>query len=271
MKLKVVLALIGIFILFSLTYVQASTAAIVSSPWIYSFSTNGTLYEAGSMSESSSPYFWLNSGAKLIMANGRGMTIQGDLPINDYWRKLYSSSNPIDTDNGYHPQNIFRLITRSQWQNFNQSAYFQIKKDQLSLSPNRAEHNGLLLMSRYKSGGDTLYYAGLRVDGYAVIKKKLNGVYMTLAYVKVFPGTYSRLTNPNLLPKNTWLGLKSEIKNNPDNSVSIKLYLDKNWNNSWVLIAEATDKNNPITSQGYAGIRTDFMDVVFDNYDFRNV
>lgn len=270
MKRGIYLGLV-LIMLFSITYIQAVSPAIVSSPWIYTFSSNGTLIETGSMPESSSPYFWLNSGAKLIIQNGRGITIQGDLPINDYWRKFYYQDNPLDTDGGYHPQNIFRLATRSQWQNFQQSTYFKITKDQLSLSPNRAEHNGLLLMSRYQSNGDTLYYVGLRVDGNAIIKKKLNGVYTTLASVKLFSGTYNRNSNPNLLPKNIWLGLRSQIVNNADESVSINLYMDKGWNNNWTLVAQAIDKSNPIKTQGYAGIRTDFMDVVFDNYELRNI
>ncbi len=269
MKKEVILSIILILMLIPL--LSAATPYSITLPWRYNFASDGILYESGSPDESSSPYFWLNSGAKLIIKGGRGMTIQGDLPTNDYWRKLYSSSNPLDTDNGYHPQNIFRLTSRTKWQNIGQSVYFKIIQDQLSSSPNREEYNGLLLMSRYNQDGSTLYYAGLRVDGYAVIKKKINGQYSTLAYVKIFPGVYNRSTNPNLLPKNTWLGLRSETKTNPDGSVTLSLYLDKNWNGVWTLIAQTTDKANPITNQGYTGIRTDFMDVVFDNYDLRNI
>ncbi len=247
--------------------VNAASPAPVSSPWKYSFSSDATLQETGSESESSSPYFWVNSGAKLIIAGGRGMTVQGALPAEDSWRKLYSKENPLDTDDGFHPQNIFRLVTRSKWQNVQETAYFKISNDQLSRSSNRAEHNGILLMSRYGAGGDTLYYTGIRVDGNAIIKKKVNGKYETLASNKVFSGTYNRESNPNLLPKNTWVGLRSQVKDNADGSVTIKVYMDKNWNNNWVLIAEATDKSNPIKGSGYAGIRTDFMDVTFDNYE----
>ena len=39
----------------------------------------------------------------------------------------------------------------------------------------------MLLFNRYQDG-QTLYYGGVRVDGAAVIKKKLAGVYTTLAY-----------------------------------------------------------------------------------------
>lgn len=265
MKKRVILLTV-LLIVFLTTYAQATE---VSSYWKYNFSTEATLYETGSMTESTSPYFWLNSGGKLILTHGRGMTIQEELPTNDYWRKAYAKENPLDTDNGYHPQNIFRLVTKSKWQNYNQTIYFKITNDQLSTSPNRAEHNGILLMSRYNSG-DTLYYAGIRVDGSAIIKKKLDGTYTTLVSNQIFPGTYNRESKPSLLPKNTWIGLRSQTITNEDGSVTLKLYMDKNWNNKWILIAEATDENNPIITEGYAGIRTDFMDVIIDNYELKN-
>ena len=253
--------------------VEANPPANVTSPFFYNFNSNGILYESGSESASTSPYFWLNSGAKLIIANEIGKTIQNELPINDYWRLLYFNSNPIDTDNGLHPQNIFRVLTRSKWQNVKQIMSFKITKDELSSSPNRDSHNGLLLMTRYIDSNN-LYYAGLRVDGAAVIKKKINGNYYTLAYRNIFPGTYNRLTNPNLLPKNTWIALKTETKNNLNGSVSIKLYMDNGLTGTWTLLLSATDSGiggSPITNEGYAGIRTDFMDVYFDNYWLVNI
>jgi len=127
-------------------------------------------------------------------------------------------------------------------------------------------------MSRYQNSNN-LYYATLRVDGYAVIKKKINGNYYTLVSKKVFPGTYDRILNPNLLPKDTWLGLRSEIKNN-NGGVTIKLYLDNGMTNNFVLLTQATDTGiggSPITNQGFAGIRTDFMDVYFENYKLINI
>src|SRR3989344_6750614 len=102
------LLFLSLIIVGSLVY--ASTPAVVSSPFHYSFSSDGILQETGSQQESSSPYWWLNSGAKLIISNGTGKTIQKELGSNDKWRLLYLYSNPIDTDKGYHPQNIFRLI-----------------------------------------------------------------------------------------------------------------------------------------------------------------
>lgn len=249
----------------------ASVAAIVGSPFHYAFKVDGTLAETGGMNDSSSPYFWLNSGGYLYLKSGIGKTVQGELPQYSKWRLAYSLSNPVDTDNGYHPQNIFRLITRSKWRNFTQEMYFKINKDQMSASPNRNESNGLLLLNRYQNGNN-LYYAGIRVDGAAVIKKKINGKYYTMAYRPFINGAkYDKAANPNLLPKNTWIGLRSEVKNSPDGAVFVKLFVDNGKTGNWVLAAEAKDDGRayggaPILNEGYGGARTDFMDVDFDDY-----
>src|SRR2546426_11951599 len=93
---------------------------------IFNFNTPGVLHETGSMSGSASPDFWLNSGAKFITTDGRGETIQGPLPDDDRWRLCYERSNPTDTGNGYYPQNLFRLVTKSRWNNFIQGVQFRI-------------------------------------------------------------------------------------------------------------------------------------------------
>jgi len=262
------LAPVGAFAL-----VHAASAAPVANPFHYEFRIDGTVNESGSMDSSASPYWWINSGGQMTLSAGTGKTIQGNLPLGSYWQRTYAAANPLDTDNGLHPQNIFRVLTRSKWQNVKQIMSFKITKDELSSSPNRDSHNGLLLMTRYIDSNN-LYYAGLRVDGAAVIKKKINGNYYTLAYRNIFPGTYNRLTNPNLLPKNTWIALKTETKNNLNGSVSIKLYMDNGLTGTWTLLLSATDSGiggSPITNEGYAGIRTDFMDVYFDNYWLVNI
>ncbi len=249
--------------------VLAASALTVASPFSYNFTIDSSIAESSSESGSTSGYWWVNSGGKFSTNEGRGKTVQGSLPANDPWRTLYANNNPLDTDNGYHPQNIFRLVGRSTWNDVRQQVYFKIAADNLSTSPNRNQSNGLLLFNRYK-GSQTLYYTGIRVDGYAVIKKKLNGVYSTLALVKIFPGTYNNLTSPNLLPKNVWLGLRSEVVDKADGTVSIKVYTDKNWTGNWTLVAEAVDdgvKYGPVISgSGFGGMRTDFMDVIFDQY-----
>lgn len=248
--------------------------APVQSGWTESFDAAYTVNEAGGMKESQNSDWWLSSGGYFYSREGIGGTAAGSLDKTDPWRADYYVSNPTDTDDGYHPQNIFRLVLKSKWQNLQQTAYFKITEDNLSASPNRNSSNGLLFFNRYLDSFN-LYYTGIRVDGYATIKKKIKGVYYTLAYEPFIisgQGAYDRKNNPNLLPKNVWLGLRSEVKTNADNTVSIKLYLDKGRTGDWVLVAEAEDDGEsyggaPFLKAGHTGIRTDFMDVKFDDYN----
>lgn len=239
------------------------------SPYFWGMGTDITLQESGSPSGSTNNNWWLNSGAYFSVVNGIGRTVQGELSSSDKWRELYNKNNPLDTDGGYHPQNIFRLVTKTAYQNIEQSGYFKINRTVMSSSPNRAGHNGLLFFNRYIDG-DNLYYTGIRVDGRAIIKKKQNGNYYTLASSKILPGTYDTNINPNLLPENKWIGIKSVIENNPDGSVNIRVYADMQQNGTWSLVAQARDDNSsngtPIAQSGRAGIRTDFMDVEFKDY-----
>jgi len=249
----------------------------IASPFIYSFNSPGVLNEAGSMAESSSPYWWLNSGGEFRIEDGVGKTMQGEASTLNRWRLLYALSNPVDSDNGLHPQNLFRLVTRSEWNNMRIEAKFKIRKDNWSTSPNRNASNGLLFMSRYTSGGETLYYAGIRVDGNAVIKKKYRGTYYTLATKKIFAGDYVQGSRVNVLPHQSWIGLRSETRTRTDGTVLITLYM-QGQDGSWKRILEALDdggvavnKTPPITSAGYAGLRTDFMDVEFSGIRIENL
>ena len=252
-------------------FAPATTYAPVvtpSAPFIFSFNSDGILHETGSMTESSSPYWWVNSGAKLILKNSVGSTVQNDLPVLDAWRTRYAVSNPVDTDTGKHPQNIFRLITKAKAGNVRVEMDFKIERDQWSSSPNRNASNGLLLMSRYVDG-NTLYYAGLRVDGQAVIKKKYKGSYYTLAQKQVYAGTYTSGGKTNLLPHGEWLTLRSETVLNADTSVTIRLYQKEG--ETWKKILEAKDSGQyggtpPISGAGHTGVRTDFMDVSFESF-----
>lgn len=258
--------------LLSVALVALTAETAEAASYLYNFNSIGTLKEAGSMSESSSPHWWLNSGGYMkINSNGRGSTNLGSLPSTDPWRILYAKNNPVDTDLGLHPQNIFRLITKNKWGNARQETYFVIKSDNLSESSNRNQSNGLLHFNRYQDGSN-LYYTGVRVDGSAIIKKKKNGTYYTLAEVKgVYPGSYNRTSSPNLLPKNKWIGIRSDVTNLAGGKVEIKVYIDKGWSGNWELVASAIDDGSKyggsaITQGGYTGIRTDFMDVEFDNF-----
>ena len=249
---------------------EAATAAALKLPFTYPFSVDGRLEEVGVMENSSSPYWWVSSGAFLDLAAGLGMTNHGDLPLGSKWQKLYAANNPVDTDVGLHPQNIFRMVLRTEWLDVAHEASFRIDADRLSGSPSRSASNGLMQMSRY-ADENNLYYTGLRVDGYAVIKKKAAGKYYTLAYKPVIKsGKYDRALNPNVLPHGSWIRLKTVTKNLDANRVAIKLYADLGATGTWKLVAEAVDDGAhggpALTRPGRVGFRTDFMDVSFDDF-----
>lgn len=246
------------------------TSTHAATDFLYTFNSPGTLVEAGSMGESSSPYFYLNSGGKFTIKNGIGSTIKNDLLVNDVTRLLYSTANALDTDGGSNPQNLFRLLTKETWQNANTKLSFRITDQNLSDSPNRDGHNGVLIMNRYQDQ-DNLYYAGVRNDGEAIIKKKIGGKYHTLASVQIFgtEGQYDRESAPSMLPLNRWTGLKTEVYNLSNGAVRIRLLLDRENDGSYVSILAADDNGvggAPFLKDGHAGIRTDFMDVEFDNF-----
>ncbi|MDI6778439.1 MAG: hypothetical protein QMD77_04605 [Patescibacteria group bacterium] len=262
-------AMVVVAVFFVAVFLSAPETRAEGRVFRESFSKKNSLAESGSMEKSSNSDWWLNSGGIMYVQKGVGQTIQKNLSKNSKWRKLYKKTNSKDTDRGKHPQNIFRLVTRSKWQNFSQEAQFKIKRFNLSKSGNRNESNGLLLFNRYEDA-DNLYYAGVRVDGAAVIKKKINGEYYTLDYTKYFSRKkYDRKSQSHLLPKNKWIGLKTEVRNTDGGNVEIKLFVKQKKN--WVLAAEALDEpgeygENVLGGEGCAGIRTDFMDVEFDKY-----
>lgn len=245
--------------------------------FIEDFSGNEIVEEVGDMSESLDDSWWLNSGAYLFRENGVGRTIFGKLEKGSKWQKRFSKGKrdiPEESDNGYRPQNIFRLVTKTKWENFSQEALYNINKYNLSKSKHRRQSNGLLLFNRYQDGNN-LYYTGIRVDGTVTIKKKYKGTYYTMASNVVIPGKYDRKKNPNLLPINEWIGVRSVVQTE-GKEVSVRLYIKMNRADEWRLVAEAVDNmsnygGNPIFEEGYAGIRTDFMDVEFDNYRIEEV
>jgi len=214
------------------------------------------------MAESADPNFWVNSGGRLVLGNGFGHTVEGELASDDPWRVAYSRSSSTDTDGGYHPQNLFRLVTRHPYGDFTQTLTFTIRRVNRSASSNRNQSNGVLLFEHYLDG-DNLYYAGVRVDGNAVIKKKLRGTYTTLGLVPVFPGSYDRARNPNLIPENRPVTIQTVTHTNADRSVEIALFVD---GNPALDVRDGGTGGSPISSPGFAGIRTDFMDVEFDDY-----
>jgi len=233
-------------------------APVATTSLSYAFDAGGMIQET-EQQDARNPDWWLNSGGSFVITEGTGKTIQGELLPLHRWRLAYLFTNPVDTDNGYHPQNVFRLVSRNVWMNPQMSVSFRIVRDNLTDSPNRNESNGVFLMNRYIDG-DNLYYAGIRVDGTAVIKKKYHGVYRTLAQAPLFAGSYGRDAMPNLLPHSEWIELTSRTMDDPDGSVVIDLFMRRAGETEPSLILKAAD-TDPILGKAAVGIRTDFMDV----------
>jgi hypothetical protein len=129
----------------------------------------------------------------------------------------------------------------------------------------------VLLFNRHVDK-DNLYYAGLRDDGLAVIKKKIGGEYFTLDYTQIFGdfNNYNKWTNPSFLPLNQWFGLKTRVTTLSNGSVYIQLFLDRNNDGNWKQILTATDNGiggRPITQAGSGGIRSDYMDLQFKDFE----
>ncbi|MDO8572616.1 MAG: hypothetical protein Q7S11_02470 [bacterium] len=241
----------------------------VTLPFSYDFHVDGTLNETTDQISSSSPYWWVASGGSLIISSGTGKTTSGNLPASNPMNKLYAMKNPVATDLGIHPQNVFQMFLRQQELNPSVQVYVKENKDNLSNTQNRHPWNGVSLLARYVND-NTYYYAGIRSDGGVVIKKKVNGVYQTLAYKKIFSGTYDATKNPNLIPKGTWIGLRMDVSTSAAGNPKLSLYVDQGNAGVWQLATEAIDDPSiygaPITATGLVGIQSDFADTEFDNF-----
>lgn len=239
----------------------------VEKPWLFTFDTDGTLEEAGSPKESSSVYWWLNSGGTLAIENGTGRSARRGQSVADRWFRAYRTNNALDTDSGRYPQNLFRLISQSEVGDADISMAFRMLGINLTDTPNRDVWSGVFLFSRYRDS-DNLYYAGIRQDGHVIIKKKIGGQYHTLAEKEYFKSLrpYERDTNPNFIPGQTWLQLRLVTKRE-DDDIRLTLYLKENA--GWEEVLSVLDDGvggNAFTEPGRFGIRTDYMDVEFDNY-----
>jgi hypothetical protein len=139
---------------------------------------------------------------------------------------------------------------------------------------NLGADNGISLMVNYQDG-DNLYYVGLRADGFAGIKKKIDGQYSELQNpVKVFPGNYKHYDN--LIPPDKWIGLRAVVVEEQrhdapsgKDQVNIAMYIDQTGDgsssSSWKYVTSYLDKDR-IFKQGHTGIRTDFIDAQFKDF-----
>lgn len=260
----------GYLIVQGMTVAQDKIPAINTLSSCETFPKEFSLEEAESMNKSADPCWWLDSGAVFSVHEGIGQTQMGPLYHGSPWRKLYAQSDPVDTGNGSYPQNIFRLVNKVSYQNFYQEVFVNIKSYHAIESPNRNGSNGILLFGRYLNA-DNLYYAGVRVDGLAVIKRKLNGIYETLGTAQLDNSSdYDRVKNPNVLPVDEWVGVAMETKNITNTDVMIKLYVffDGAWQAVLAVVDNPTRLPNGkiLMKAGNVGIRTDFVDAEFKDY-----
>lgn len=248
---------------------EAPVSPTVEDAWVYTFNVPGVLYEVSRPELSPSPYWWVSSGGMLIIENDLGHTIEQALPRSDTWAWRYRRNNPLDTDGGRYPQNLFRLISKRIAGDADVSALFEVRAVHTTDTPNRDMWSGVFLITRYQDS-DNLYYAGVRQDGHAVIKKKIQGVYYTLGEIPLFSSAnpYNKYTNPNLIPGNTWMGfrVRTEMQNG---SMEIVFSIDEENDGTWQEVLSVIDSGTggpPHSGEGHVGIRTDYLDVAFDDF-----
>lgn len=269
-RAAVVLSMFTIVLGLSLYFQTKERNVAFGSDFSEDFEVAQVVSETNTPEKSLNQNWWVSSGAQVIFEDGVGRTIRGTIPESSSWRSAYARTAPVDTEGGYRPQNIFRMLTQRMWQEYTQQLYFKINAISTSSSSRRTAWNGVFLFNRLQDQ-DNLYYTGLRVDGHAVIKKKINGTYFTLAYVPVFEGAYHKTKTPSLIPLDTWIGMKAEVYDVSSTTASLALYMDIGRTGRWQLVASAQDNGTQYGGQaflsaGRGGVRTDFMDVAFDEY-----
>ncbi len=226
---------------FSFSTTPLIAEAQTTSPLYYTFNDAGTLFEAASASQTSSPYFWLKDGGQLVINNGVGSTLKGD--------------------------KSFFMLGLLPVQNSSTAVYMNRLVENIPLASDRNGYNGESIIARY-TNENNYYYAGLRSDGYVVIKKKVNGVFKTLAQKQVYAGTYDAVKNPNLIPHNVWIGLKLSVMNDASGIPQLTLSTDAGRTGVWKQVLTATDSATfgaPLAS-GVGGIQSDHADMQFDDF-----
>lgn len=248
---------------------RSQASAAVSLPFLYTFNSAGTLYESASLGGSTSPYLWLARGAKLVIDGSVGATVQGALPAGDPWKAAYANRAPVPTDSGAHPQNLFLLFAKAPVENVSAQVYLKRVADNLGNSANRQPYIGETLFARYKDANN-YYYGGIRADGYAVIKKKTNGAYRTLALKKVFSGTYDPSGSYDLIPSGKWIGLRFSVVDTASGAPQLTLATDVGQTGSWQTALTVLDDpakfGNPVTGSGLVAIGSDYADALLDNF-----
>ena len=92
-----------------------------------------------------------------------------------------------------------------------------------------------------------------------------------MAEKQIFPGDYEREKDMSLVPQIEWLTLRTETTTNKKGVVTISLFMKRATETKWTLLLKGLDTGTnfdspPLVGSHPLGIRTDFMDVEFDNF-----
>ena len=162
------------------------------------------------------------------------------------------------------------MVNRNIWSgDYTEDLYFRYSRynNVTAADKNLEATNGMSLMINYQDENN-LYYVGLRADGLSEIKKKIGGEYSVNENpVEVFPGVYKPYDN--LIPQDRWIGLRALVEHKQDkfgkDQIYLAMYVDKNGDGSWKYVTSFLDQDR-IFKQGHTGIRTDFIDAQFKNF-----
>jgi hypothetical protein len=175
---------------------------------------------------------------------------------------------PAQSDNGVHPQNMFLMLTKNSVTYPSAQVYFNRQTDNISNQANSNAWNGEAVLMRYIDAKN-YYYGGIRVDGYAVIKKITNGKAQTIASKKLILGNYDPTSNPDLIPLQQWNGVRLEVDDTASGT-RLTLYTDLGRYHTWQQTASVIDDpakfGSAITSPGRAGIESDYADALMDDF-----
>lgn len=178
---------------------------------------------------------------------------------------VVNSGSPDSSSSRVTNSAVFRLNTkRTDFGDVNVRLKLNIAELGTTPATPAVAWDGVHIWLRYQSQY-SLYYASVaRRDGHVVIKKKCPGGPSN-------SGTYYSIgaeVPGRPLPLNTWTYVSADVRNNPDGSVTIKLYQADQ------LLITATDAGvgcAPITQPGATGIRGDNARFRFHTFQVRRL
>lgn len=244
----------------------SAAAALVGPTFTYHFTSQAVVNETATMATSSSPYFWVASGGQFIITNVANIPNPDLLSAGIYLGATIQGPSAA-TVTAYQ-QNDFRLIERFMRTNIMQEVHFNLRHINMAETPSRDADKGIFVYARYYDVSNH-YYAGITLDGRAVIRIVTNGVMKTLASTPLYmaDGGYDRDTNPNVIPGKKWIGLSTHA-----DLVGGKMHLSLDVGSidsgRWIwgaMFTSIVDSNPPVVLRGpcYGGIRSDYFDTAW--------